>query len=144
VHIILYNEPLLFVDGPPVFIRVDIPIIEDESTSVFSMVEEVEEGLDLAQLDAAELHAEEIKYEPEIMYNPSIRRRMAYLEGALQKEMYRPLQFDMENTSVIGSIDKIDGEIVFIELRGEQNKVVALEISKIEEILWRGKPFAEY
>ena len=38
VQIIFQNEPLLFVHGPPVFIRV--AITEEESTSVFILNEE--------------------------------------------------------------------------------------------------------
>ena len=149
MHIISGNEPLLFVQSPPVFIRIDFS--DDESTSVFVQTweealresDEIEQEVgeqDLeVEVEEKELEVKEIEQE----VNPSITRRIGYLEGAFQKKVYQPLQFDLGDDSLTGAIDKVDGNTVFIMLRGEEQEIVAVEMNTIEEISWRGKPFAE-
>jgi len=132
VQVISSNEPLLFVDGPPVFIRV--VVTDEESTSVFTPIMEEE----LEQFDAMDL---EVNEEVNEEVNPSIMRRIAYLEGAFQKEIYQPLQFNVGDEMLTGAIDRIDGDTLFIVLRGTDKEIMAVEINTIEEILWRGKPF---
>lgn len=148
----------MFVHGPPVFIRVEVA--EEESTSVFMLTEEEEVEVikapgsfteDDTEVEDAEV--EELGLETEIVssqdvkampvVNPSVRRRIVYLEGSFQKEMYRPLQFDLGDESLTGAIDRVDGDTVFIVLRGDEQEVVALDIDTIKEIRWHGQPFAE-
>lgn len=114
----------MFVHGPPVFIRVEVT--DEESTSVF--VQNWEE-----QTESGDM---------EVIIDSSILRRMKYLEGSFQNEVYRPLQFDLGEEKLTGVIEKIEGNTAFIELDGEEG-IVAVEIDKILEIFWRGKPFAE-
>jgi len=133
VQIISSNEPLLFVHGPPVFIRV--VVTDEESTSVFTPIMEEE----LERLDEIELGLDKIAQE----VITSVTRRIAYLGGAFQKEVYRPLEFDLGEETIIGALGKVEGNTVFIELSGEEESVVAIELSTIKEIFWRGKPFTE-
>lgn len=121
MQIISYKEPLLFVQGPPIFIRVIAT--DEESTSVFL------------------LNEDEVK--SVVKAKPSILRRITYLEKGFQREVYRPLQFVIGDELLKGSIDKVERETVFINLDGEGEEIVAVELASIEEILWRGEPFIE-
>ncbi|WP_438316336.1 hypothetical protein [Sporosarcina sp. FA9] len=123
---------MLFVDGPPVFIRVVVR--DEESTSVFMMNEE-----ELQESDEQVVLTENTN--PEI--DLSVLKRVIYLDGAFQRAIYKPLQFITSNEILKGSINKIEGETVFIDLHGENEGVVALEISSIDDILWRGHPIHE-
>lgn len=154
--IIFENEPLMFVHGPPVFIRVEVA--DEESTSVFmSTVEEQDvieariefndavtieddEGTALA-LENEVVISQEVNVTPVV--DPSVRRRIIYLKGSFQKEMYRPLQFDLGDQSLTGAIERVDGDTVFIELGDENQEIIAVDIHTIEEIRWHGQPFAE-
>lgn len=152
--IIFENEPLMFVHGPPVFIREEVA--DEESTSVFMITGEDDQEVIAAQraeilvenagaMEPAEetdtTLLQEVKITP--IVDPSVRRRIVYLEGSFQKEMYRPLQFDLGDEKVTGEIDRVDGDTVFIVLDGEEREVVSLDINTIEEIRWHGQPFAE-
>lgn len=132
VRIISHNEPLLFVHGPPVFIRIDIT--DEESTSVF-----VSNGEELTELNDAVL--EEVQ--TPVLANPSIRKKITDLGKPFQRQIYRPLKFVIGDEIVSGGIEKVDGETVVIELDGEKDVIIAVEISTIEEVIWRGKPFEE-
>ena len=83
---------------------------------------------------------EEVKVESIVKANPAVLRKITYLEGAFQREIYRPLQFVIGEEILKGTIDKIDGETVLINLHGEDEGIVAVEIATIGEILWRGHP----
>ena len=129
VLIISYNEPLLFVQGPPVFIRVAVK--DEESTSVFVLTgEELEDANETKQMELAE------KVEPS-----SISRRITYLGLPFHRQVYQPLQFILNDETLTGTIEEVDGDTVLID-QGE-DQFIAIDVTQIEEILWRGKPFVE-
>lgn len=132
VRTILHNEPLLFVHGPPVFIRVTVT--DEESTSVFVPIEE--EDRELSDTD-------EEKIQPIKLVKPAIAKKLLNLSGPFQRQVYRPLKFVIGDETLSGGIQKIDGEMIFIELDDEEDVIVGIEMSTIEEILWRGEPFEE-
>lgn len=127
MHIISYKEPLLFVQGPPIFIKVIAT--DEESTSIFLLHEEET--------------VEDVENDPVVKEDSSMRRRIAYLGQGFQREVYGPLQFVVGDELLKGRIAKIEGETVFIDLEGEEEKVIATELASIQEILWRGQPFTE-
>jgi hypothetical protein len=131
VRIIYKNEPLLFVHGPPIYIRV--AITEEESTSVFVLTEE-ETG------DFIE-DAEEVQETAPA--NSEVFNKIISLGRPFQRQVYKPLQFVFENEVLKGAINRVDGETLFIELVDEEDLIVAVEINTIKEVLWRGKPFSE-
>jgi hypothetical protein len=133
VRIIYKNEPLLFVHGPPIYIRV--AITEEESTSVFVLTEE-----EFAKPSDTELN--DVKTVSTV--KPSILRRITELGKPFQRQVYRPLQFIIGEETLSGEIEKIEGETIFFNLDGEEDLVVGVEMNTIEEILWRGKPFKEF
>jgi len=132
VYIISQNKPMLFVDGPPLYIRIFVE--DEESTSVFMMSEE-----GLQESDEQVVLSENAN--PEI--DLAVLKRVIYLDGAFQREIYKPLQFITADEILKGSINKIEGETVFIDLHGKNEGIVALEIASIDEILWRGHPIHE-
>lgn len=138
------NEPLMFVQGPPVYIKVTIK--DEESTSVF--VTNEDESQVIAQDIQEEKEQQTIQELPEEqplqkIPDPSIIRRINYLGSPFARQVYRPLQFVMGEERVKGTIDQINGETLVIEKTEGEKEHVAIEIRKIEEILWRGEPFLE-
>ena len=59
------------------------------------------------------------------------------------RQVYQPLQFVLGDETLTGTIEKIEGETVLIEIDEGDKEFVAVEMGRIEEILWRGDPFAE-
>lgn len=134
--IILRNEPLIFFQGPPVFIKVVTK--HEESTSVFML-----SGEELGS-DGEVLQEETPEQMPTIkVADPSLVRRIMYLGTPFSRQVYRPLQFVLEDETLTGSIEKIEGETILIGVGEDASELVSVEMAKIEEILWRGDPFVE-
>ena len=144
VLIIYRNEPLLFVHGPPVFMKIAITV--EESTSVFvidggeleATIDVIEEGLEEKEIDENQV-SEKIKSIS--VADPSIVKRIMYLGTSFPRQAYQPLQFVLSDETLTGKIEKIEGETLFIEVKGGDNEFVAVEMGNISEILWRGNPF---
>lgn len=134
--IILRNEPLLFVQGPPIFIKVVTK--HEESTSVFMLSGEEPEVVDEAVQEEKTEQMTSIK-----VADPSLVRRIMYLGTPFSRQIYRPLQFVLEGETLTGSIEKIEGASVLIGVGEDASQLVSVEMASIEEILWRGDPFAE-
>lgn len=129
--IISYTHPLLFVQGPPVFVKVKV--VEEESTSVFSPDETfLKEKIDIASTDIPLALAEDDSQKPEI------RGLIDYLNRPFQKQAYQPLQFIVEGKTVKGDIQKVQDSTIWI---GNDGDVTEVEISLIEDVLWRGQSF---
>jgi len=126
------NKPLLFVDGPPVFIKV--AIIVEESTSVLILNNEEQSVLE---------NDEQESVVEALPVNPGIQRKVIYLSNSFRRQAYQPLQFVLEEETLSGAIAKIDQGTVWIDLEGDTHDIIAVEMGKIEEVLWRGKPFEE-
>ena len=75
--------------------------------------------------------------------DPSLVRRIMYLGTPFSRQIYRPLQFVLEGETLTGSIEKIEGASVLIGVGEDASQLVSVEMASIEEILWRGDPFAE-
>lgn len=75
--------------------------------------------------------------------NPGIQRKIIYLSNSFRRQAYQPLQFVLEEETLSGTIEKIEEETVWIDLEGVNHEIIAVEMGKIEEVLWRGKPFDE-
>ena len=144
VLIIYRNEPLLFVHGPPVFMKIAITV--EESTSVFvidggeleATVDVLEEGLEGREIGEDQVPEEIQSFS---VADPSIVKRIMYLGTPFPRQAYQPLQFVLNDETLTGKIEKIEGETLFIEINGGDNEFVAVEMGNISEILWRGNPF---
>ena len=138
----LRNEPLLFVKGPPVFIKVVVK--DEESTSVF-VGNEDDSGV-VSEADQVVQRRQEVLEVPEKpqitkVANPSISRKIHYLGTPFARQVYRPLQFVLGDETIKGTIEKIDGETLVIEMTEGEKEVVSIDMATIKEILWRGDPF---
>lgn len=124
---ISYNEPLIFVQGPPVYVKV--AVFEEESTSVFVPNDEsVRETIDNNRSVQAASH----------VVNPAIMSKIRYLSRPFQKQVYKPLQFIVEGDRVKGEIQKYDEGSLWVVA---DDMITQIEIAKIEDVLWRGQPF---
>lgn len=123
VFIILNAMPLLFVKAPPVFVRVEV--VQEESTSIF--VKSFDEH-------------DETPAAPVI--NEAIRTKLKKLCEPFYRQVYTPLQFRINNELVKGTIDRCDGDTIFIRTQDTPGEVTAYIIEEIEEILWRGAVFS--
>ena len=142
VLIIYRNEPLLFVHGPPVFMKIAITV--EESTSVFVIDGgELEATLDVSEEGLKEIDENQVpeKIKSISVADPSIVKRIMYLGTPFPRQVYQPLQFVLSDETLTGKVEKIEGETLFIEIKGGENEFVAVEMGNISEILWRGNPF---
>jgi len=138
VLIILRNEPLIFFQGPPVFIKVVTR--HEESTSVFMLSGEEPEVASEAEAVQEETPEQQTAVK---VADPSLLRKIMYLGTPFSRQVYRPLQFVLDGETLTGSIEKIEGETVLIGVGEDASELVSVEMAKIEEILWRGDPFVE-
>jgi hypothetical protein len=136
VLINLRNEPLLFVQGPPVFIKVVTK--HEESTSVFMLSGEESEVTNEAEQEQIPKQMTAVK-----VADPSLVRRIMYLGTPFSRQVYRPLQFVLDGETITGTIEKIEGETVLIGVGEDASNLVSIEMARIEDILWRGDPFAD-
>ncbi len=136
--IIFPNEPLLFVHGPPVFNKITITV--EESTSVLLVNEEAHEVSGETEREEQE---QQVEMKSLKVADPTVIRRIMYLSTPFPRQVYKPLQFILGDETLTGTIEKIEGETIVIEIDEGEKDFVAVEIGKIEEILWRGNPFVE-
>ncbi|MBE1556933.1 hypothetical protein [Sporosarcina limicola] len=138
--IILKNEPLLFIQGPPVFHKVFVHF--EESTSIYLLNGEGSEEPEEKE------QGEQVRFELGVEdtslvkgTNQSVIRRITYLGTPFSRQVYHPLQFVLGDRTLTGTIEKIEGETVLIGTNEGEKEIIAVEMARIEEILWRGNPF---
>ena len=118
--------PLMFVSGPPVYIAV--PIVDEESTSVF--VKDEDETIALVKASLNE--------EKEV--DPIIIAKLHRIRTSFGQQIYRPLTFYLEEDEEIhGNVASFDDNTIVIEVNGDEDTIVAIEIKAIRDIKWRGK-----
>ena len=114
-----FNDPLLFIKGPPVFHlppkeRMEDPFeLQDESTSIYEIQK---------------------SYSTKIL---AIINKLHFLAKPFQRKAYRPLVFHLKNgVSVQGEVDKVEEDTVTLLVDNEGLK--AYPVEEIENIVWRG------
>lgn len=144
---ILKNEPLLFIQAPPVYVRITFTDDEDistkeESTSIYvPQTDGIMQDTESETVEAPENEQEVLTEAKPI--DPSVIRRVMYLASAFPRQIYKPLQFQVSGELVSGTIEKIEGDSVFVELEDEEKSIVPLNLREIEDILWRGTSFQD-
>lgn len=128
--------PLMFVSGPPVYTHVPF-VDEEESTSVFVKEEEAEAEAE-AELQTAVVDPIEIKE-----VDPSILAKVQKVQSPIGQKVYKKLTFVLDDDEVMGNVTKVDGNTMMIEVDGDEDKIVALELSELRNIIWRGKSLPE-
>ena len=122
--------PLLFVSGPPIYIAV--PFIEEESTSIF--VKEVDEVKEVVKELPVEI--KEAK--------PAIIAKLNRIKTTFGQQIYRPLTFYLDvDEEITGNVSKFEGNTIVVEINGDEDAIVSIELTEIEDIKWRGKSLPE-
>ncbi|MFJ7825177.1 hypothetical protein [Psychrobacillus sp. NPDC096623] len=113
-----FNDPLLFIKGPPVFHlppkeRMEAPNeLLDESTSIY----EIQKSFSTKTL--------------------AIIDKLHFLAKPFQRKVYRPLVFHLKSgVSVQGEVDKVEDDTVTLLVGTEELKY---PVEEIERIVWRG------
>ena len=134
----LANDPLLFVQGPPVYRHIKkVSHWQEESTSIFP-----EPQLKVEEAEVEEVSKNEklqaVKETPEDETELVMWRRLRFLSTDFAKYVYKPLRFHLHNgDQIFGSVDQLFPSSVQIKSPG--NEVIAVEIKEIQEIWWGGK-----
>lgn len=128
----LENDPLLFVQGPPVYRYVrKVSRWQEESTSIFP--EPVVKALETKV--EAEVEAE---VEAKVETDPLMWQRLRFLTSDFAKFVYKPLFFQLKDGEKIGGIvDVLYQDSV--QIKSAEDEIMAFEINEIKEIWWGGK-----
>lgn len=133
----LANDPLLFVQGPPVYRHIKkVSHWQEESTSIFPEPQlKAEDEVDVVTKNE-KLHDAKETTEDEM--ESVMWRRLRFLSTDFAKYVYKPLRFHLHNgDQIFGSVDQLLPSSVQIKSPG--NDVIAVEIKEIQEIWWGGK-----
>ena len=118
--------PLMFVSGPPVYIAV--PVADEESTSVF--VKDEDETTELVGVPLVEVKE----------VDPLIIAKLRRIRTSFGQQIYRPLTFYLEEDEEIsGNVASFEDNTIVIEVDGDEDTIVAIELNAIQDIKWRGK-----
>lgn len=114
-----YNDPLIYIKGPPVFHlppseKPDIQMEEqDESTSIYEIRTNMTEK------------------------TIAILEKLKFLVKPFQRKVYRPLVFHLEDGSLLqGEVDKVDDEQVTFSIG--DGELTTYRIDQVKRIVWRG------
>jgi len=130
VHFMSLPVPLMFISGPPIYIAE--PFIEEESTSIF--VIEVDEEKEVAEGLSVEIN--EAK--------PAIIAKLNRIQTSFGQQIYRPLTFFLDaDERITGNVSKFEGNTIVVEINGDEDEIVSIELSEIQDIKWRGKSLPE-
>ena len=126
MHIMSRPVPLMFVSGPPVYIAV--PVADEESTSVF--VKDEDETTELVGVPLVEVKE----------VDPLIIAKLRRIRTSFGQQIYRPLTFYLEEDEEIsGNVASFEDNTIVIEVDGDEDTIVAIELNAIQDIKWRGK-----
>ncbi|HSO57342.1 MAG TPA: hypothetical protein VLQ66_03810 [Paenisporosarcina sp.] len=114
------NDPLLFVQGPPVYRHIPkVSYWQEESTSIFP--ESVQKAVEKT-----------VEKDP-IMWN-----RLRFLKSDFAKHVYKPLCFHLQDgEKVYGVVEDLHPDSV--QIKQTDGEITAFEIQDVQEIWWRGK-----
>lgn len=136
VPIIVKNEPLLFVQGPPVFNKIIFKL--EESTSVFTSIEDI---TTYEEVDYSGIGFVGVEKELHTITNNDILEKIIYLNRPFRKQVYAPLKFVMKEETLSGTLLKRDGNVIWIQPIGETEASISVDLHEVEDILWRGESF---
>lgn len=123
--------PLMFVDGPPVYTRVSVE--DEESTSIF--VIEDESSNTVEQLAEQPIEIKEV--------DSSILAKVARFQSPIGQRVYQGLTFILDDEEIRGNVGKLEDNTLIIEVEGDEDEIIAVELSELQDIIWRGKPLPE-
>ncbi|WP_391208173.1 hypothetical protein [Psychrobacillus sp. L4] len=125
-----FNDPLLYIKGPPVFhlypirsiiqmetemeVTMDVPKeVQDESTSIY----EIRTSMSKKTL--------------------AILEKLTFLAKPFQRRAYRPLVFHVAGGVYLqGEVEKVDDE--FVTFLVGSDETITYPVDQVEKIVWRG------
>lgn len=123
--------PLMFVSSPPMYTRTTAE--DEESTAIFVVEEEPVEEV-----------PEEVKSTIEKKeIDPSILKSVERLESPIGQRVYRNLTFVLPDEVVNGNVQKLEEETLFVEVDGDPEQLVKIDLYELQNIIWRGKKLPE-
>lgn len=134
-----HEKPLLFISSPIIRKYRYVPIVEEESTSVFEP--EHARGLERPEvLPVTEsLSAQESpEVQQELLAAQLIRQRLEYLQHPFRKELYAPLEIITVKGSIKGKLHDLENEVVWIN---SDKEITTVRIEEILDILWKQQSF---
>ena len=143
MYISLENDPLLFVQGPPVYRHIKkASLWQEESTSIFPEpnMKDFEED-DQVPVNEQVVKAGKSEKEDKadkIETDPVMWKRLRFLSTEFAQYVYKPLRFELQNgEQIFGSVNELYPSSV--QIKCPDDEVVAVEIQEIQEIWWGGK-----
>ena len=125
----------MFIDSPPMVSIVAID--KEESTSIFWSGNESE-----VTSENEEVIPPTALLEP---VDTPVIRKLRYLAEPFPRSAYRPLQFAVNGQLLTGGIASVTDSTIAIEVSEESketNDIRTLDLREIEEVFWKGSPFA--
>ena len=140
VRIMSRPVPLMFVSGPPVYTRVQFE--DEESTSIFVTMDESPELVEapITMDESPELVEAPIEIKE---VDPSILAKVERLQSSMGQRIYQGLTFILGDEEIRGNVGKLDGNTIIIEVNGDKDEIIAVELSEVQDIIWRGKTLPE-
>lgn len=136
MYISLENDPLLFVQGPPVYRYVrKVSRWQEESTSIFPdpVVNATEAVVETNIESNVEINVETKTETDSLMW-----QRLRFLTSDFAKFVYKPLFFQLRDGEKLrGVVDALYPDSVLI--RSSSDVITEIEINEIKEIWWGGK-----
>ncbi|GKV67585.1 hypothetical protein NCCP2716_00830 [Sporosarcina sp. NCCP-2716] len=133
--LISLQAPLLFIDGPPLVMVVQVE--KDESTAIYESVDHAAEE-PAADLQAVQEASGRLPAEREVV------RKLRYLAEPFPQKAYRPLQFSVAGQLLTGDLLSITDTEVAVKVTEESQsleEIRTLGLESIEEVYWKGQPF---
>jgi len=135
VALISLQAPLLFIDGPPLVVVVQVE--KDESTAIY---ESADHAVEESAADPAVTHGESVRLPQE----SEVVRKLRYLAEPFPQKAYRPLQFSVAGQLLTGDLLSITDTEVAVKVTEESQsleEIRTLGLDSIEEVYWKGQPF---
>ena len=122
----VYNDPLIYIQGPPVFHLPPREKLEIE------MEEQVKEEIE--QDDSTSIYELRTSMTDKTL---AILEKLKFLSKPFQRKVYRPLVFHLNDGSLLqGEVEKVENEVVTFSVGA--GELMKYRVDQVERIIWRG------
>lgn len=122
----VYNDPLIYIQGPPVFHLPPREKLEIE------MEEQVKEEIE--QDESTSIYELRTSMTDKTL---AILEKLRFLSKPFQRKVYRPLVFHLNDGSLLqGEVEKVENEVVTFSVGA--GELMKYRVEQVERIIWRG------
>ncbi|MFJ7970525.1 hypothetical protein [Psychrobacillus sp. NPDC096389] len=122
----VYNDPLIYIQGPPVF---HLPPREKLETEMEEQVKE-----EIEQDESTSIYELRTSMSDKTL---AILEKLRFLSKPFQRKVYRPLVFHLNDGSLLqGEVEKVENEVVTFSVGA--GELMKYRVEQIERIIWRG------